>query len=216
MHGCLDRLIALHELITEDLAERPIRHAELIHLGDYIDRGPESAQVIDWLLCEPPVPVGHVVNLMGNHEQMMLAAVASGDDDAAAHWLTNGGADSLMSWGINRKVPHTEWASHIPKQHLIFLRDLAMSHQVGPYLFVHAGIRPGRPLGQQTRHDMLWIREPFLSSKDDHGVVVVHGHTPRQQPLVRPNRIAIDTGAVLGGALTCLVLEGRTLGFLQT
>jgi serine/threonine protein phosphatase 1 len=216
VHGCLDRLIALHELITEDLAERPIRHAELIHLGDYIDRGPESAQVIDWLLCEPPVPVGHVVNLMGNHEQMMLAAVASGDDDAAAHWLTNGGADSLMSWGINRKVPHTEWASHIPKQHLIFLRDLAMSHQVGPYLFVHAGIRPGRPLGQQTRHDMLWIREPFLSSKDDHGVVVVHGHTPRQQPLVRPNRIAIDTGAVLGGALTCLVLEGRTLGFLQT
>ncbi|HXT78049.1 MAG TPA: metallophosphoesterase family protein [Acetobacteraceae bacterium] len=216
VHGCLDRLIALHELIAEDLAARPIAHAELIHLGDYIDRGPESAQVIDWLLCEPPVPVQRVVNLMGNHEEMMLAAVAAIDDEAPVHWLTNGGADSLLSWGINRKVPPAEWARHIPKQHLIFLRDLVLNCHIAPYFFVHAGIRPGRSLQRQTRHDMLWIREPFLSSQDDLGAVIVHGHTPRQQPLVRPNRIAIDTGAVLGGALTCLVLEGSLLGFFQS
>ncbi|MBN8898270.1 MAG: serine/threonine protein phosphatase, partial [Rhodospirillales bacterium] len=109
-----------------------------------------------------------------------------------------------------------DWASRIPRAHLLFVRDLATHVQIGPYLFVHAGIRPGVPLEQQTRHDMLWIREPFLSSKQDHGMVVVHGHTPRQEPTVRPNRIGIDTGAVMGGVLTCLVLETDQLGFLST
>ena len=96
------------------------------------------------------------------------------------------------------------------------LRDLAVNHQVGPYLFVHAGIRPGVALDKQTRQDMLWIREPFLSSKADLGVVVVHGHTPRHEPTVKHNRIGIDTGAVLGGALTCVVLEDDKMGFLTS
>ena len=121
-----------------------------------------------------------------------------------------------MSWGISRSVPPAEWAGHIPLQHLMFLRDLAISRRIGPYLFVHAGIRPGVPLDQQSRQDMLWIREPFLSSRVDHGAVVVHGHTPKREPVVQPNRIAIDTGAVLGGALTCVVLEADKLGFMQS
>ncbi|MGE0223817.1 MAG: metallophosphoesterase family protein [Acetobacteraceae bacterium] len=216
IHGCLDRLASLHEMIAEDLTSRPVDDAIVVHLGDYVDRGPESAQVIEWLEAGPPVPNATVVNLMGNHEQMMLAAIAIGDDDAAGHWLSNGGADSLLSWGVSRTIPHREWAAHIPKQHLIFLRDLRVSHQIGPYLFVHAGIRPGVAIDRQTRQDMLWIREPFLSSKADHGVVVVHGHTPRQEPTVRPNRIGIDTGAVIGGALTCVVLENDSMGFLRT
>jgi serine/threonine protein phosphatase 1 len=216
IHGCLDRLVAMHELIAEDLTERPVDSAILVHVGDLVDRGPESAQVVDWLLAGPPVPVQRVVNLMGNHEHMMLAAMASGDDEAAALWLHNGGADSLMSWGIPRSVAHKDWAARIPIAHLVFLRDLATHFQSGPYLFVHAGIRPGVPLDQQTRQDMLWIREPFLSSKLDHGFVVVHGHTPRREPTVRPNRIDIDTGAVIGGALTCAVLETDKLGFLST
>ncbi|HEY0204222.1 MAG TPA: metallophosphoesterase family protein [Acetobacteraceae bacterium] len=216
IHGCLDRLVALHEMIAEDIAERPVERSTLVHLGDYVDRGADSAQVVDWLINQPPVPADEIVNLMGNHEQMMLLAVGGGDKDAPGHWLMNGGADSLLSWGISRAVPPAEWSSRIPNQHLEFLRKLVISRQIGPYLFVHAGIRPGVPLDRQSPQDMLWIREPFLSSQDNHGAVVVHGHTPKRQPVVQPNRIAIDTGAVLGGDLTCVVLEADTLGFLTS
>lgn len=215
IHGCLDRLVALHEMIAEDIAERPAEHTILIHLGDYVDRGADSAQVIDWLINQPPVPADEIVNLMGNHEHMMLSAVVGIDKEAATQWLVNGGADSLLSWGISRSVPPAEWAARIPRSHLCFLRDLAICRRVGPYLFVHAGVRPGVPLDQQNRQDMMWIREPFLSSKVDHGAVIVHGHTPKREPVVMPNRIAIDTGAVLGGSLTCVVLEEDKLGFLQ-
>ena len=216
VHGCMDRLAALHELIADDIANRPAEQTILVHLGDYVDRGLDSAQVVDWLINGPPVPADETVNLMGNHEEMMLAAIAGADKAAAPLWLANGGADSLFSWGISRLVPPQEWASRIPRQHLLFLRDLAISDRAGPYLFVHAGILPGLPLDRQTRHDMIWIREPFLSSKADHGAVIVHGHTPKRDPVIQPNRIAIDTGAVLGGALTCVVLEEDKLAFLQT
>jgi len=216
VHGCVDRLVELHEAIAEDLAERPCEETTLIHLGDYIDRGTDSAQVVDWLLSGPPVPATRVVNLMGNHEQMMLAAIGGADKEAASHWLANGGADSLMSWGISRSVPPAQWAALIPPQHLAFLRGLRFKYLQVPYFFTHAGIRPGTPLHQQSEHDMVWIREPFLSSRTDHGVVVVHGHTPKRDPIVQHNRIAIDTGAVLGGALTCVVLEEDRIGFIQT
>lgn len=215
IHGCVDRLTALHEQIANDMADRPVPHTTLVHLGDYVDRGTDSAQVIDWLIDGPPVPADRVVNLMGNHEHMMLAALAGIDNDAAALWLGNGGADSLMSWGIPRTTPPREWATRIPVAHLVFLRDLAINHRVGPYFFVHAGVKPGVPLDQQTRHDMMWIREPFLTSKADFGAVVVHGHTPKRQPIVMPNRIAIDTGAVLGGSLTAVMLEEDRMAFLQ-
>ncbi len=154
------------------------------------------------------------VNLMGNHEHMMLAAVATGETEATELWLANGGADSLLSWGVPRSAQPKEWPSYLPMPHLVFLRDLAVRHVVGGYLFVHAGIRPGIPLERQSRHDLMWIREPFLSFKEPLGPVVVHGHTPRQEPVVRPNRIGIDTGAVMGGVLTCVVLEEDRLGFI--
>jgi len=216
VHGCFERLVAMHEQIAADLAERPVEHAVLIHLGDYVDRGMESAQVVEWLVAGPPVPVQQIVNLMGNHEHMMLAAIAQADAEAADLWLRNGGADSLMSWGVARTVPQQDWAAHIPVPHLVFLRDLAMHHRIGPYLFVHAGVRPGVPLREQTRQDMLWIREPFLSSKKDHGAVIVHGHSPRREPFVGANRIGIDTGAVIGGALSCVILQDEKLGFIHT
>ena len=111
VHGCLDRLVALHEAIAEDISARPAEHTTLVHLGDYVDRGSDSAQVVDWLINRPPVPADEIVNLMGNHELMMLAAVAGVDPEASGLWLTNGGADSLLSWGISRTVPPKEWAT---------------------------------------------------------------------------------------------------------
>jgi serine/threonine protein phosphatase 1 len=216
VHGCFERLVAIHEQIAADLAERPVDTSVLIHLGDYIDRGLDSAQVVEWLLAGPPVPVQTVVNLMGNHEHMMLAAITEAEAGSGELWMRNGGAESLMSWGVPRAANSNEWAALIPRPHLIFLRDLALHHRVGPYLFVHAGVRPGIPLNQQNRRDLLWIREPFLSSKKDHGAVIVHGHSPRRDPFIGSNRIGIDTGAVIGGTLTCVVLEADRLGFFYT
>jgi serine/threonine protein phosphatase 1 len=218
IHGCLDQLQALHQAVAQDLAERPTADAVLVHLGDYVDRGPDSAAVVALLAAGPPVKDLPTVNLMGNHEHMMLDALSSGQAEAAELWLGNGGADTLFSWGVPRQVKQADWAARIPRPHLLFLRDLALVHREGPYLFVHAGIRPGVRLSQQARQDLLWIREPFLSAKGDlggePGMVVVHGHTPVREPVVRPNRIGIDTGAVMGGVLTCAVLEEDRLGFL--
>lgn len=214
VHGCLERLRALHALIADDLEARPASEPLLLHLGDYVDRGPDSAGVIARLATASPVANVPTVNLMGNHEQMMLAAIATGETEAGELWLANGGADLLLSWGVPRSAQPKEWPSYLPKAHLIFLRDLAPSYEAGGYLFVHAGIRPGIPLERQTRHDLMWIREPFLSFKELFGPVVVHGHTPRQEPTVRPNWIGIDTGAVMGGVLTCAILEEDRLGFI--
>jgi serine/threonine protein phosphatase 1 len=215
VHGCLDRLQSLHQLIADDLAARPADAPLLVHLGDYVDRGPDSAGVVA-LLADGGLPAPlPTVNLMGNHEHMMLAALATGETEATELWLANGGADSLLSWGVPRSAQPKEWPAYLPKPHLLFLRDLAIRHAAGGYLFVHAGIRPGIPLERQSRHDLMWIREPFLSCDDCFGPVVVHGHTPRQEPVVRPNRIGIDTGAVMGGVLTCAVLEEDRLGFIS-
>lgn len=214
VHGCLDRLEAIHQLIADDLAARPSAEVVLVHLGDYVDRGPDSAGVVARLLEGSPLPGVPMINLMGNHEQMTLAALATGETEATDLWLANGGADSLFSWGVPRSAQPKEWASYLPKPHLLFLRDLAVRCEAGGYLFVHAGIRPGIPLERQSRHDLMWIREPFLSSKEPFGRVVVHGHTPRHEPVIRSNRIGIDTGAVMGGVLTCAVLEEDRLGFI--
>ncbi|MBV9784289.1 MAG: serine/threonine protein phosphatase [Acidisphaera sp.] len=212
VHGCADRLAAMHAAIAADLQERPVGTALLIHLGDYVDRGPDSAGVIARLSAGQAVAGARTINLMGNHEGMMLAALNDGDPGAAAHWLDNGGGASLRSWGVHGDF--TNWRRQIPPAHLAFLGGLALSHVEGGYLFVHAGIRPGVVLERQSAHDLLWMREPFLSWTGEHGCVVVHGHTPVSAPVVRPNRIGIDTGAVLGGPLTCVVLEADRLHFI--
>lgn len=215
IHGCLDRLTALHAAINADLRARPIADALLLHIGDYIDRGPDSAQVIEYLRGPNPVAGTRMVNLMGNHEDMLLTALEKEDDpDAVAGWLRNGGRETLASWRIPHNLPHSQWAERLPKPDLRFIHSLAVSHREGGYLFVHAGIRPGVELEEQDRHDLIWIREPFLSSKADFGVVVVHGHTPARAPVIRHNRIGIDTGAVYGGDLSCAILEADRLGFL--
>ncbi len=216
VHGCLDQLTALHAAIAADLAARPVADPLLLHIGDYIDRGPDSAQVIAWLHGPSPVPGARRVHLLGNHEEMLLAALDAEDATPAANWLQNGGRETLASWSIGQKLPHTAWLERLPPADVAFLRGLSLVHREGGYLFAHAGIRPGIPLENQQRRDLVWIREPFLSFRGDLGAVVVHGHTPHPAPVVRPNRIGIDTGAVYGGQLTCAVLETDRLGFLST
>jgi diadenosine tetraphosphatase ApaH/serine/threonine PP2A family protein phosphatase len=183
-----------------------------VHVGDYVDRGPDSAGVVRHLLRG--FPGAEVVNLMGNHEHMMLDALDAGDRGAFDHWMQNGGRASLRSWDVPNGTARHRLGELIPAEHKRFLRGLAPHHREGGYLFVHAGIRPGVPIEGQSTIDLMWIREPFLSWGGDHGAVVVHGHTPMEGPVVKSNRIGIDTGAVLGGPLTCAVLELDRFEFL--
>lgn len=214
VHGCLDQLTALHAAIRDDLARRPCPAPLLIHLGDYVDRGPDSAGVVALLAAGDPIPGVPTINLMGNHERTMLDALA-GDGAAAIDWLFNGGRAALASWGVDAAAPRDTWVHDIPAAQLAFLDALALCHSEGGYFFVHAGVRPGVALDRQAPADLRGIRQPFLSSGRPFGAVVVHGHTPMTEPVVKPNRIGIDTGAVFGGALTCAVLEQDRVGFIQ-
>ncbi len=214
IHGCAERLFALHQAIAEDLARRPVAAPLLLHIGDYIDRGADSAAVIARLAAGPPLAGVPTVNLLGNHEQTMIDAL-SGDRAAGTDWLYQGGRPALESWGVDPDSPRETWPAGVPAAHLAFVRGLTLSHQEGGYLFVHAGIRPGVPLDAQTKEDLLRIRQPFLFTDADVGAVIVHGHTPVKAPVVRRNRIAIDTGAVFDGPLTCAVLEEQRIGFLS-
>jgi serine/threonine protein phosphatase 1 len=213
IHGCDEQLANLHEIIAGDIARRPVDAPLLLHIGDYVDRGADSAGVVRRLLEGAPIEGVPVVNLLGNHDETMLHAL-SGDRPAATDWLFTGGRPALESYGIDPDSPRESWPAQVPAEHLEFLRDLTLSHREGGYFFAHGGVRPGVPLEQQARVDLLRMRQPFLYSEMSFGAVVVHGHSPVKQPVVRHNRIAIDTGAVFGGKMTCLVLEGETLGFL--
>jgi serine/threonine protein phosphatase 1 len=214
VHGSDQPLAMLHGMIADDLVQRPVASPLLIHIGDYVDRGPASAAVVERLAAGAPIPGVPVVNLVGNYEETMLHALA-GDGAAATDWLYTGGREALASWGIDPASPRGSWRAGIPSHHLGFLQGLTLSHREGAYLFVHAGIRPGVPLDRQTRLDLLCIRAPFLFNDSAFGVVVVHGHSPTSRPVVKANRVGIDTGAVFGGKLTCAVLEENTLGFMQ-
>lgn len=203
IHGSRARLAALHAAIAADLAARPVAAPLLIHLGDYIDLGEDSAGVLA-LPC---------VNLRGDHEHMLLQAL-DGDRAAATDWLWSGGRAALASWGLPEDLPREAWPTALPAAHVAFLRRLAWSHRAGGYLFVHAGIRPGVALARQTKDDLLTIRQPFLWSEEDLGVAVVHGHNTGPAPVVTAHRIGLDTGAGNGGRLTCAVLEDDRVGFL--
>jgi len=219
IHGRFDLLQQMAAAIVEDLRKaRPARILE-IFLGDFIDRGPQSREVVDWLIRTPPG--GERVCLLGNHEDMLLKSLD--DTDWMSNWLYNGAAETFVSYGVRT---HGIGGSGLvdlqqglravlPGSHLEFFAGLRRMFVFEPYVFVHAGIRPGRTLSEQDPDDLVWIREPFLQSKADFGFVVVHGHTPTERPEVCPNRINIDTGAVFTGRLTCLVLEGATRRFLQ-
>ncbi len=213
VHGHADRLRQLHAAITDDLTKRPVPHAVLIHLGDYIDQGPDSAAVVAMLAEQPAIPGLRVVNLMGDHERMLIEAM-NGDRAAATDWLWAGGRDALTSWGLSPDLPREAWEAALPAAHVAFLRGLVLSHQEGTYFFAHAGIRPGVALRDQTADDLVTMRQPFLWSEDDFGCIVVHGHSSTPSVTIGKNRIALDTGAGLGDKLTCAVLEEDVIGLI--
>jgi serine/threonine protein phosphatase 1 len=213
IHGCRDKLIALHALIADDLAARPTNSAVLIHLGDYIDQGPDSAGVLAYLSAGPPIPNLPVINLLGDHERMLLDAL-DGDRAAATDWLWSGGKQALTTWGLDPDLPRDAWPKALPAAHVAWLRSLQLTHREGNYLFVHAGIRPGIPLQDQSRDDLTATRYPFLSTEQDFGAIVVHGHSSTPSVPIASNRIGLDTGAGIGGKLTCAVLQDDLIGLL--
>jgi len=220
VHGCLFELERMLGLIYEECLATSLR-TQLIFLGDLVDRGPDSAGVVD-RLQRGDLPGDEHIFLMGNHEETMLH-VWDGHSDLIAGWLRYGGTQTLESYGMSRSeifklgvdLPK-RMREVVPVRHIDFLRSFQDQLQVGDYLFVHAGIRPGLAFEQQEASDLRWIRDAFLSDERDHGAMVVHGHTISDSPDHRFNRIGIDTGCYASGRLTALVLEGTERRFLDT
>jgi serine/threonine protein phosphatase 1 len=225
IHGRLDLMSRLLEQVRAD-AERHSEDLErrLIFLGDYVDRGPESRKVVEFLRRRPLPGFAHVF-LLGNHEEAMLDFIDGRSDGLA--WLSYGGLETLMSYGVTlRSLPGTNESveelreaarTAIPAEHVDFMRACVLSHCEGDYVFVHAGVRPGRPLALQDRQDLLWIRDDFLRAASPlPGQVVVHGHTICDMPQDLGYRIDIDTGAFVSGRLTCLILRNHSRRFLDT
>ncbi|NNE23401.1 MAG: serine/threonine protein phosphatase [Rhizobiales bacterium] len=210
IHGRDDLLELMHQRIAGhrelNFADRA---ATIVHVGDYIDRGPDSRAVIDRLMRG--VAGFETVCLRGNHEDLMLACLATDDRDVWRAWLSNAGDATLASFDVSNRLgryDRRDLVEALGKDRIAWLHALPLHHIAGDHLFVHAGIVPGRPIEEQLAKDLLWIRYRFLDSLDDHGYRVIHGHTPGDEPVVRPNRICIDTGAPFSGRLTAVVLDG--------
>jgi serine/threonine protein phosphatase 1 len=220
VHGRADVLAQLFTRIDADLVEYPAAHAVELFVGDYVDRGPESRQVIDLLIKRSRSR--EMVFLKGNHETFIFDFLENPASLDA--WRQYGGFETLLSYGLRpqmkanaaeRKELATAFDFLLPSAHKQFLASLKSSFTCGDFFFAHAGVKPGIPLDKQRDEDLLWIRDDFLLCEEDFGKFVVHGHTPVREPDIRPNRLNIDTGAFATGRLTCLVLEGTTAAVLE-
>ncbi|MFT6222443.1 MAG: serine/threonine protein phosphatase 1 [Paracoccaceae bacterium] len=226
IHGQLELLRAAHRRIALDRALWGDMDAPVVHLGDFCDRGPDVSGVLDHLIAGADAGAPWVF-LRGNHDRMMAYFLCDADrrdplrDDL--YWLqaTIGGRATLASYGVDasegRAIAdiHAQAVANVPARHRLFLEGLHPSWSVPDVFFCHAGVRPGVALDQQTEDDLVWIREPFLSDRRDHGALVVHGHSPVGQPSLYANRLNIDTGAAYGGPLTVAVIEDGHVWWLS-
>lgn len=214
VHGRVDLLDRVFSSVDSHLAAHPITRPVQVLVGDYIDRGHASREVLDRLIARG-AEEHETVFLKGNHETFIFEFLRH-----PAHlkaWSLMGGIETLMSYGLTPPINSDDTAqkelalafrSRLPDSHRIFLESLRTSFTCGGYFFSHAGVRPGVALSKQREEDLLWIRDEFLLHEEDFGKIVVHGHTPVREVDIKFNRINIDTGAYATGRLTCLVLEG--------
>ena len=224
VHGHLDLLESTYQKIKADLNRIGTTQYRIVFIGDYIDRGPESAGCVQFLL-ELLSKDENVVCLKGNHEDKLQKFLAK-PQDFAASFFGYGGIECAMSYGVdmtafNHKGEEitaicTELNNNIPSEHKDFYANLAKSATFGDYFFAHAGVRPGVPLDKQTDNDLMWIRSEFLSHKAPYDKVIVHGHTPAHPMEILSNRINVDTCAYETGVLSCLVLEGINYRVIET
>jgi serine/threonine protein phosphatase 1 len=224
IHGRYDLGSALVNWMLGDLRRSEPSRAVLVFLGDYVDRGPQSRDVLDllWALKEMPGIETHF--LRGNHEERLEAVL--GAPELAVSWCDYGGVETLQSYGASPPALRDDvdgWAAavdvlnrNMPDRHRRFLEQQELSFTLGDYFFAHAGARPGVPLDQQDPHDLMWIRQEFLAHRKRFEKVVVHGHTPSKAVEADARRINLDTGAYVTGVLTALRLEGDQRRFAQT
>ncbi len=217
VHGHIDLLVKLHQKISDDLDKNPIDQHRIIFLGDYIDRGPDSAGCVEYLI-ELSAKNEAVICLKGNHEDK-LEKFLKDPVAIADSFFTYGGGECAESYGVDMAGyrgdrPETlqkceELNSNIPAHHIEFYAQLARTVTFGDYMFVHAGVRPGVALDQQSSHDLMWIRSEFIPHQGLYEKVIVHGHTPAFPMEILPNRINVDTQAYDTGVLSCIVLEDK-------
>lgn len=224
VHGRLDVLGPLLHDIAQDAAGREsVGRPLLVFLGDYVDRGPGSKDVVDLILQMQTWPKFEVRALKGNHEEALLQFLA--EPTFGQTWMDHGGAATLASYGVAPPATRTDpdawtkardaFAEALPPIHRAFYENLELMVVEGDYAFVHAGVRPGVPLDQQSERDLLWIRQEFLQERTRFEKVIVHGHTPLEAPQLLPTRLGVDTGAYATGVLTAVRLHGEEQGVMQ-
>lgn len=213
VHGHLDLLETMHHRISREIARDRPGDWRIIHLGDYVDRGPNSKGVIDFLIAATARDSRNIV-LTGNHDVGFLDFLAY--PDPSGLFARNGGPETAQSYGVQLHLDdpvalredHAELVRAVPENHRRFLRTLPYCASFGDFFFCHAGIKPGVALDRQDPQDLIWIRSEFLNYPDLHPKIVVHGHTPESEPEVMANRVNIDTGVYYSGRLSALVVDG--------
>ncbi|MEL7468315.1 MAG: metallophosphoesterase family protein [Pseudomonadota bacterium] len=211
VHGCDGLLAEMHDRILDHARAFGANNATVVHIGDYVDRGRQNIAVIDRLMLG--LPSVECICLKGNHEAMMLDCLGTDSSSVWTRWIRNGGDMTLHDLGYALDAhgfSPDALRTALGPERIAWLENLPLSHHASGYFFAHAGVKPGLPLDQQRDKDLMWIRYEFLESDADHGAIVVHGHTPTEHPVLRPNRIGIDTGAVMGGVLTAVILDPGT------
>lgn len=210
IHGRLDLLRKMHETIAGDLAARKAADWRVVHLGDYVDRGPDTRGVLEFL-ADALSADRRMLMLAGNHDSGLLEFLR--EPARSVVFTDHGGEQTMTSYGValdRRSLAASRDAllDVLPQRHLRFLQDLKLWVEFGDFFFCHAGIRPGIPLDRQDPQDLMWIRQEFLRHRGLHDKIVVHGHTPSPHAEMMDNRVNLDTGAFQTGRLTALVVHG--------